>query len=91
MMERLWREFDRIVVFDTETTGIEFGKDRIIELGAVSLENSVEIDSMDVLIRLPEGEALPPFITELTVRSTVHYHTFTASTASSMLHMYSTA
>lgn len=66
MMERLWQEFDRIVIFDTETTGIEFGKDRIIELGAVSLENRTEIDSMDVLIRLPEGELLPPFITELT-------------------------
>ena len=23
----LWRQFDRIVVFDTETTGIEFGQD----------------------------------------------------------------
>ena len=32
-MEQLWEQFDRIVVFDTETTGIEFGKDRIIELG----------------------------------------------------------
>ena len=37
-MEGLWKQFDRIVVFDTETTGIEFGRDRIIELGAVSLE-----------------------------------------------------
>lgn len=66
MMEQLWRQFDRIVVFDTETTGIEFGKDRIIELGAVSLENGRETDSLDVLIRLPEGQSLPPFITELT-------------------------
>lgn len=65
-MEELFEQFDRIVVFDTETTGIEFGKDRIIELGAVSLENGTETDSMDVLIRLPEGEQLPPFITELT-------------------------
>ena len=66
MMEQLWRQFDRIVIFDTETTGIEFGKDRIIELGAVSLENRVETDSLNLLIRLPEGETLPPFITELT-------------------------
>ncbi|MDO4315499.1 MAG: 3'-5' exonuclease [Oscillospiraceae bacterium] len=66
MMERLWEQFDRIVVFDTETTGIEFGKDRIIELGAVSLEGGAETDSLDVLIRLPEGETLPPFITDLT-------------------------
>ena len=66
MMEQLWRQFDRIVIFDTETTGIEFGKDRIIELGAVSLENRTETDSLNLLIRLPEGETLPPFITELT-------------------------
>ena len=66
MMDRLWQQFDRIVIFDTETTGIEFGKDRIIELGAVSLENGRETDSLNVLIRLPEGEHLPPFIVELT-------------------------
>lgn len=61
-METLWRQFDRIVVFDTETTGIEFGRDRIIELGAVSLEAGTERDSMDLLVRLPEGQTLPPFI-----------------------------
>lgn len=65
-MESLWRQFDRLVVFDTETTGIDFGKDRIIELGAVSLESGAEADSLDVLIRLPEGRTLPPFIVELT-------------------------
>ena len=65
-MEGLWKQFDRIVVFDTETTGIEFGRDRIIELGAVSLENGVERESMDLLVRLPVGQALPPFITDLT-------------------------
>ena len=66
MMERIWERFDRIVIFDTETTGIEFEKDRIIELGAVSLEHGAEVDSLNVLIRLPEGQTLPPFITELT-------------------------
>ena len=65
-MEQLWKQFDRIVVFDTETTGVEFGKDRIIELGVVSLEHGVETDCMDALIRLPEGQTLPPFITDLT-------------------------
>ena len=65
-MEQLWRQFDRIVIFDTETTGIEFGTDRIVELGAVSLENGEEVDQLNVLIRLPEGESLPPFIVELT-------------------------
>lgn len=65
-MERLWQQFDRIVVFDTETTGIEFGRDRVIEIGAVSLENGGETDSLDVLVRLPEGERLPPVIVNLT-------------------------
>lgn len=65
-MKKLWEKFDRIVIFDTETTGIEFGKDRIIELGAVALQDGVEVDNLNLLIRLPEGESLPPFITELT-------------------------
>lgn len=65
-MEELWRQFDRIVVFDTETTGIDFGRDRIIEIGAVSLEAGAEADSLDVLVRLPEGQSLPPFIVDLT-------------------------
>ena len=41
MME-LWNRFDRLVMFDTETTGIAFGKDRIIEIGAVALERDGE-------------------------------------------------
>ena len=65
-MDRLFERFDRIVVFDTETTGIEFGQDRIIELGAVCLEDGRETDCMNVLIRLPEGQQLPEFITSLT-------------------------
>lgn len=66
MMESLWNRFDRLVVFDTETTGIDFGRDSIIELGAVSLEDGCEAGSMDCLVRLPEGQRLPPFIVELT-------------------------
>ena len=63
---RLWEQFDRMVVFDTETTGIDFRRDRIIEIGAVSLENGAETGSMDLFIRLPEGRRLDPFITNLT-------------------------
>ena len=51
-MKKLWEQFDRIVIFDTETTGIEFGQDRIIELGAVSLERGEEVACMDDLILL---------------------------------------
>ena len=62
----LWKNFDRLVVFDTETTGIEFGRDRIIEIGAVALENGAERGNFNALVRLPAGQMLPTFITELT-------------------------
>ena len=44
----LWKQFDRIVVFDTETTGIEFGRDEIIELGAAAFSAEGETDCMDL-------------------------------------------
>ena len=62
----LWEQFDRLVIFDTETTGVDYGKDRIIEIGAVSLENGTETGGMDLFIRLPEGRRLDPFIVQLT-------------------------
>ena len=62
----LWKQFDRIVVFDTETTGIDFGRDEIIELGAAAFSAEGETDCMDLLLRLSPGRTLPPFITQLT-------------------------
>ena len=50
-----------MVVFDTETTGIEFGRDRIIEIGAVALENGAERGNFNALVRLPAGQMLPTF------------------------------
>ena len=65
-MTGLWNQFDRMVIFDTETTGLSFTGDRIIEIGAVSLEAGAEKDGIDLFIRLPEGRRLDPFITSLT-------------------------
>ena len=66
MTTRLLERFDRIIVFDTETTGIDFVQDEIIELGAVCLTAEGETGAMDDLIRLSPGRALPPFFTDLT-------------------------
>ena len=66
METELWTQFDRIVVFDTETTGIEFGQDEIIELGAAAYTAAGAAESMDLFIRLSPGRMLPPFITQLT-------------------------
>ena len=65
-MQSLWDRFDRIIIFDTETTGVEPERERIIELGAVALEAGTETGCFNRLIRLPEGRSLPPFIVELT-------------------------
>ncbi len=66
METELWTQFDRIVVFDTETTGIDFGRDEIIELGAAAYTAAGEAEHMDLLIQLTPGRTLPPFITRLT-------------------------
>ena len=65
METELWTQFDRIVVFDTETTGIDFGRDEIIELGAAAYTAAGEAEHMDLLIQLTPGRTLPPFITRL--------------------------
>lgn len=65
-MTNLWNRFDRMVIFDTETTGLDFERDQIIEIGAVALEAGTETEGMDLFLRLPEGQRLDPFITDLT-------------------------
>lgn len=66
MLDTLFERFERIVVLDTETTGIDCKTDEIIELAAASVtKNGIESE-MDVFIRLSEGRVLPPVITQLT-------------------------
>ena len=65
-MKSLFEQFDRVIVFDTETTGIDFPTCRVIELGAVALDADGEVDAMDALIRLPEGETIPSVVVDLT-------------------------
>ena len=53
-----------IVVLDFESTGLNTGKARIIEIGAVKLEGGTVIDSFEQLV--DPGEPLGPEITNIT-------------------------
>lgn len=56
-------------VIDFETTGLNYKKDQIIEIGAVKYDISdrhKEIGSFHTMVKLEEGRDLPPFITNLT-------------------------
>ena len=37
-LETLFARYDRLVLFDTETTGLQFSRDEIIEFAAVVVE-----------------------------------------------------
>ena len=65
MFEKLFSEFDQILVLDTETTGIDPRRDEIIELGMTSLSPRGEVEA-DFLISLSPEKRLPPEITRLT-------------------------
>ena len=72
--ETLFEKYDRLVLFDTETTGLQFSRDEIIEFAAVVVEQRNEkpaiVQEYDQLIALSPGGFVPPKITELTGIST---------------------
>ena len=69
-LEGLFANYDRLVLFDTETTGLSFSRDEIIEFAAVVVEqkNGVPtvIEEYDELITLSPGGFVPANIVELT-------------------------
>ena len=73
-LEKLFARYDRLVFFDTETTGLQFARDEIIEFAAVVMElrdgKATVIQEYDELVALSPGGFVPPKIQELTGIST---------------------
>lgn len=74
MFDTLFETHSRLVLFDTETTGLLYSRDEIIEFAAVVVEqvNGVPqvIREYDELVALSPGGCVPPKIQELTGIST---------------------
>ena len=72
--ESLFANYDKLVLFDTETTGLQYSRDEIIEFAAVVVELVNGIPTItreyDELVALTPGGFVPPKITELTGIST---------------------
>ena len=73
--ETLFSKYDRLFLFDTETTGLEYARDEIIEFAAVVVENhngvATIVEEYDELILLSPGNVVPPQIEALTGISTL--------------------
>ena len=69
-LEKLFETYDRLVIFDTETTGLQFNRDEIIEFAAAVVERRAGqvrvIEEYDQLITLSPGGFVPPMIQNLT-------------------------
>ena len=69
-LNQLFSKYDRLVLFDTETTGLRYSRDEIIEFAAVVVEQrdgkAEVIEEYDELITLSPGGFVPPKIQELT-------------------------
>ena len=72
--ETLFAKYDKLMLFDTETTGLQFSRDEIIEFAAVVVEQVNGVPTVtreyDELVALSPGGFVPPKITELTGIST---------------------
>jgi len=68
--DALFAKYDRLVLFDTETTGLIYSRDEIIEFAAVVVEQRNGqpeiIREYDELISLSPGGFVPPKIEQLT-------------------------
>ena len=73
-LSALFEKYDRLVLFDTETTGLLYSRDEIIEFAAVVVEQVSGIPTIvreyDELVSLSPGGFVPPKIEQLTGIST---------------------
>ena len=69
-LDRLFEKYEKLFLFDTETTGLIFNRDEIIEFAAVVLEKRngeiVVTEEYDELITLSPGGFVPAQIEALT-------------------------
>ena len=69
-LNSLFQKYDRLVLFDTETTGLAFSRDEIIEFAAIVVEQKdgqpVVVQEYDQLITLSPGGFVPAMIENLT-------------------------
>ena len=74
MSNALFEKYDRLVLFDTETTGLLYSRDEIIEFAAVVVERvngkPAIVREYDELVSLSPGGFVPPKIEQLTGIST---------------------
>lgn len=73
-LQKLFSRYDRLVLFDTETTGLLFARDEIIEFAGIAVEQKdgkpVIAEEYDELISLSPGGFVPLKIEQLTGIST---------------------
>ena len=72
--DSLFERYDRLVILDTETTGLHYSRDEIIEFSAVAVEKGIGshriVAEYDQLVSLSPGGFVPPKIEQLTGLST---------------------
>ena len=72
--DTLFERYDRLLILDTETTGLNYSRDEVIEFSAVAVERVGGTHSIvreyDQLVSLAPGGFVPPKIEQLTGIST---------------------
>lgn len=64
--DAFFEKYDRLVLMDTETTGLAFSRDEIIEFSAVVIEREGIVREYDELVSLSPSGFIPPKIQQLT-------------------------